>query len=118
MRTTLATEVTVTSTIPGIQAHAHDLPGFPNITCIDFVNGGNKDIPPALKHVMLVPEGTSAPDLGLDRTLYSVPSDYASIAVTIALGIVDDKDFLVAQMSVRTEGGETSSLTHVPCELL
>lgn len=117
MRSTLATEVTVTSTIPGLRAHAHDLPGFPEITCIDFVNDGNKEIPAGLKHIMLVPEDTRAPDLGLDRTLYPVPADYAKIALSISLGVVGNKDFLVAQMSIETDEGVTLSHTHIPCEL-
>lgn len=117
MRTTLEVKFAHTSAIPCLRAHAHDLPNYPDITCIDFINNGNKDVPSAMHHIMLVPDNMRAPDLGLDRTLYMVPANYTAVELSIALGVVDDKDFVVAQLIVHTNDGDSISLTHVPCEL-
>ena len=118
MRTMLAMKLTQSSAIPHLRAHTHDLPGFPDITCIDFVNDGNKDVPPTLQNIMLVPDGTQAPNLGRDRTLYTVPADYTEAELRIDLGVVGEKDFVVAQLIIKTSEGESISHTHVPCELL
>ncbi|MBP6924328.1 MAG: hypothetical protein KBC62_03295 [Candidatus Pacebacteria bacterium] len=118
MRTTLEVSFAQSSTIPYLYAHAHDLPGFPNITCIDFVNTGNKELPDTLMHIMLVPDDVRAPDLGRDRILYVVPANYCEVDVHIALGIVEDKDFVAAPITIKTVDGETVSHMHIPCELL
>lgn len=117
MRTTLKIAFAETSTIPGLKAHAHDLPGFPDVTCIDFLNDGNKEVPRAFQHIMLVPDDMRAPDLGRDRTPYLVPANYSEVELSIDLGIVGDRDFIVAQMIIRTSDGGTITHTHVPCEL-
>jgi hypothetical protein len=117
MRTTLAVSFSQTNNIPGLSVHAHNLPGHPNITCLDFFNQGNHELPATFQSIMLVPNGAEAPHLGLDRTLYTVPADYSAVELDISLGIINDKDFVVALMNIRTTTGDTIPLIHVPCEL-
>lgn len=117
MRTTLDITLTQTCNIPGLSAHAHDLPGYPGIICIDFINKGNKELPANLQSIMLVPEDQEAPHLGKDRTLYTVPGDYSEVIVDITLGEVNGSEFIAANVTVRNPAGESFSHPHVPCEL-
>lgn len=117
MRTTLDVTLTQTCNIPGLSAHAHDLPGYPGIICIDFINKGNKELPANLQSIMLVPEDQQAPHLGKDRTLYTVPDDYSEVIIDITLGVVNDRDLIVANMTIKNTLGDSLSHTHVPCEL-
>lgn len=116
MQTATTIPFSHTNNIPNLRVQARELPENPSITCIDFENVGNTDLPATLKNAMLVPDGTPTPLPGA-YTLYTIPRNCRSIELTVSLGVVNDKDFVVAHITVFDDEDERTSLTHVPCEL-
>ena len=116
MQTATTVPFSHTNNIPNLRVHARELPEQPGITCIDFETAGNTDLQATLKNAMLVPDGMLAPRPGA-YTLYTIPRNCRSIELTVSLGVVNDKDFVVAQIAVFDDDDERTSLTHVPCEL-
>jgi hypothetical protein len=118
VQTTLEIKVTRASAVPHMFPHAHDLPGFPRVMCINIENSGNKYVPRDIQHAMLVPEGMPAPELGDDRTVCPVPADYAEVDILLSVGIIDETDHVVMQMTIRMQDGSTMVHTHVACPFL
>jgi hypothetical protein len=118
MRTALKSKVFIENLIPRVTVTAFELPGDTNVICLQFQNHDNPDIPrTGLQHALLVPDGARVQKLDEDYTAYPIPADHDEINIVVSIGIISDRDYLAAQMTIRSSADEDRVHTHISCEL-
>jgi hypothetical protein len=118
VQTKLNTKVSIENLIPRVTVTAFELPDYTDVICLLFQNDGNPEIPrTGLQHALLVPEGALVHKLEADYTIYPIPVDHDEIKVVISLGIIGDRDYLAALITIGTLCGEDRVHTHISCEL-